>query len=266
MPTPDQQRLIDRVAAHLDADAGVEALWVAGSLGKGQGDAFSDIDLLVLAADGQAGELSARLARDFVPAFEVVLLNSLYGGRVLSMVTADWARLDMTLAQREDLGRYDAKALTAIFNKGESNPPDQPDTSYRTAPEQLLKLVREFMRVLGLLPVALGREEYDLALSGTDMLRQMSFELMLEENGIAPAKRGGALHRNPLLTDEQRAAFRALPTVAAERESLIAGNTAFAQLFLPRARRLANEIGMVWPAELEEALRRRLLNSLQLQF
>jgi predicted nucleotidyltransferase len=265
MPTQEQQRLIDRVAAHLDADRGVEALWLAGSLGKGQGDAFSDVDLLVLAADGQAGELSTRLTRDLVPAFEVALLNSLYGGRVLSMVTVDWARLDLTLVQREDLGRYDGKAVTAIFNKGDAAPPDQPDVPYRTSPDQLLRLVREFMRVLGLLPVGIGREEYDLALSGTDLLRQMTFELMLEENGVAPAKRGGALRRNPLLTNEQRAAFRALPTVAAERGSLIEGNTAFARLFLPRARRLAAEIGMDWPTELEDALRRHLLKSLQLQ-
>lgn len=262
MPTSDQQRLIDRVADHLDADADVEALWVAGSLGKGQGDAFSDVDLLVLAADGQAGALSQRLSRDLVPAFEVVLLNSLFGGRVLSMVTADWARLDLTLVQREDLGRYDAKALTTIFNKGDASPPNQPDRPYRTSPEQLLKLVREFMRVLGLLPVGIGREEYDLALSGTDLLRQMAFELMLEENAVAPAKRGGALHRNPLLTDDQRAAFRALPTVAAERESLIEGNLAFARLFLPRARRLAAAIGMDWPEDLEAALRRRLKGAL----
>jgi predicted nucleotidyltransferase len=107
MPTTDQQHLIDEIARRLDAEPTVEALWLAGSLGKGQGDAFSDVDLLVLVADGPAGEVSARLARDLAPALRVVLLNSLYGGRVLNMVTADWARFDLTLVRREVLQRYD---------------------------------------------------------------------------------------------------------------------------------------------------------------
>jgi hypothetical protein len=93
----------------------------------------------------------------------------------------------------------------------------------------------------------------------------MTFELMLEENGIAPAKRGGALHRNPLLTEEQRAEFRSLPELVAERSSVIRGNEAVARIFLPRARRLASDIGMAWPSAIEEATRCHLLKSLRLR-
>ncbi len=264
MTTPDQQRLIGEIAARLDADPNIEALWLAGSLGAGRGDAFSDVDLLVLAADAAAGEVSASLARDVAAAFSAVLVNSLYGGRVLNVVTADWARFDLTIVQREDLQRYDANVLRPIFNKGDSNPPVQPETSYRTPPDQLLKLVREFFRVLGLLPVAIGREEYELAMSGIDLLRRMTFDLMLEENSIPPAKRGGALHRNPMLTAEQREALGALPALVAERSSIIEANAAFARIFLPRARRLAAEIGMDWPTAFEDATRRHLLRSLGL--
>ena len=88
---------------------------------------------------------------------------------------------------------------------------------------------------------------------------------MLEENSVSPAKRGGALHRNPLLTAEQRSDLQALPVIAAERSSIIAGNAAFARLFLPRARRLAAEIGMDWPTEFEDATRRHLLKTLGLR-
>ena len=265
MTTGDQQHLIDEIAHRLDAEPDVEALWLAGSLGKGGGDAFSDVDLLVLTADGAAGEVSAKLARDLASALRVVLVNSLYGGRVLNMVTDDWARFDLTLVQREDLQRYDADALTPIFNKGPSTPPVQPKTPYRTSPDQLLTMVKEFLRVVGLTPVAMGREEYELALTGIDLLRRMTFDLMLEENSISPAMRGGALHRNPMLTAEQRADLSALPAIAADRASVIAGTAAFARLFLPRARRLAAEIGMDWPTEFEDATRRHLMKSLDLQ-
>ena len=264
MPSPEQRRLIDEIARRLDTEPDVEALWLAGSLGKGQGDAFSDVDLLVLTADGAAADVSARLARDLVPALSVVLVNSLYGGRVLNMVTADWDRFDLTLVQREDLPRYDASALTPIFNKGDSTPPAKPQAPYRTSPAELSKLVSEFLRVIGLTPVAMGREEYQLALNGVDLLRRMNMDLMLEENGVSPAARGGALHRNHLLTAEQRDALQALPTVAAERSSILAGNAAFAALFLPRAKRLADEIGMDWPSAFEDATRRHLQRTLQL--
>jgi hypothetical protein len=262
MPTADQQHLIDAIARRLDAEPAVEGLWLAGSLGKGQGDAFSDVDLLVLVADGVAAEGSARLARDLVPALSVVLVNSLFGGRVLNMITADWARFDLTLVQREDLLRHDANALTPIFNKGGSIPPVQPQAPYRTSPGELSKLVNEFLRVIGLTPVAMGREEYQLALSGVDLLRRMTMDLMLEENSVSPAARGGALHRNHLLTGEQRDAVQALPVIAAERSSILAGNTALAALFLPRARRLAAEIGMDWPTAFEDATRRHLKRTL----
>jgi predicted nucleotidyltransferase len=265
MTTGDQQHLIDEIARRLDAEPDVEAVWLAGSLGKGGGDAFSDVDLLVLTADGAAGEVSARLARDLAAALRVVLVNSLYGGRVLNMVTDDWARFDLTLVQREDLQRYDADALTPIFNKGASTPPVQPRTAYRTPPDRLLTMVKEFLRILGLTPVAMGREEYELALTGIDLLRRMTFDLMLEENSISPAMRGGALHRNPMLRAEQRADLSALPAIAADRASIIAGTAAFARLFLPRARRLAAEIGMDWPTAFEDATRRHLLKTLGLQ-
>ena len=101
-----------------------------------------------------------RLARDLVPAMAVVLVNSLYGGQVLNIVTDDWARFDLTIVQREDLPRYaDSTALTAIFNKGDAAPPARPRTPARASlPDQLLTLVKEFLRVIGLTPVAMGRE------------------------------------------------------------------------------------------------------------
>jgi predicted nucleotidyltransferase len=265
MTTAEQQNLIDKICRWLEAEADVEALWLSGSLGKGGGDAFSDVDLLVLAADEAATALSARLARSLADVVRPVLVGSLYGGRVLNVVTEEWRRFDLTLVQREDLPRYNALDLTPIFNKTGDRPPERPHEAYRTAPAELLKLVNEFLRVFGLLPVAVGREEYELALSGIDLMRRMTFDLMLEENGVAPSRRGGALHRNPLLTEAQRHDLGGLPPLVAERLSVIEGSAAFARLFLPRARRLASKIGMAWPQAFEDATLRHLRESVGLR-
>ncbi len=264
MATAEQQTLIDALRRLAGAEASVEAAWVAGSLGKGGGDEYSDVDLLLLAADGASAAVSASLASKLEAVARPVLVNRLFGGRVLSVVTDDWQRFDLSFIEGPDLERYNATELTELFNRGGRNPPFKPETAYEPTPERLLPLVQEFLRVLGLLVGAMGREEYELSLNGVDLLRRMTMDLMLEENGVGPAQRGGALRRNPFLTAEQRAALTAIPPVWADREALLAANRALAAIFLPRARRLADRIGMVWPTALEDATRRNLQLKLDL--
>jgi predicted nucleotidyltransferase len=258
MPTVEQQALIDRLEALLGAEPQVSAVWLAGSLGKGAGDQFSDVDLLVLVEDGAlaaaAEAIVARLAEIVTP----VLINRLYAGRIVNVVTDDWQRFDLSFVEAGDLARYNAQDLQALFNRAGVAPPDRPPGPYTTDPAQLLGLVQEFLRVLGMLPGALGREEFEIGLRGLDLLRGMAMDLFLEENGVSPAQRGGALRRNPFFNAEQRAALASIPPLSADRESLLAGNLAVASIFLPRARLLAARIGMDWPDAFEAATRRRL--------
>lgn len=265
MPTPEQQALIDALRRWLDREPTVEAAWLAGSLGKGGGDRYSDVDLLLLVADGAHAEVSSSLAETLGEVIKPVLVNKLFGGRVLNVVTDDWQRFDLSFVEAADLARYNAAELTGLFNRTDHVPPTRADAPYQTPPDTLLKLVQEFLRVLGLSVGAMGREEYQLALNGIDLLRRMTMDLMLEENGVSPARRGGALHRNPFLTAEQRAELAALPPLSANRESVIETNRAFAAIFLPRAHRLAASIGMAWPSNFEDATRRHLKQGLGLE-
>ncbi|MFI4934972.1 MAG: hypothetical protein ACHP7N_10165 [Caulobacterales bacterium] len=239
---------------------------MAGSLGRGKGDQFSDVDVLVLAADGRLDAVVARYVRDVSPIAEPGLVTPLFGGRLLSVVTADWRRFDLAFAEAGDLGRYDSAALTPLFNRAGRSPPRGGYITYRPQPEQLLRLVNEFLRILGLSVAGIGREEYVLGLTGVDLLRKLTMDLMLEENAVAPIDRGGALHRNPLLTPEQRLEFDTLAPVVADRDGIIAANLALAERFLPRARRLADRIGMVWPSAFEASTRRHLQQSLGVSF
>ena len=265
MVTASQQKLIDEIGKLLGEEGRVDAAWLAGSLGRGQGDRFSDVDLLVLVEDGTLIEVSWALAGKLKAVIRPVHVNKLFGGRVLNVVTADWQRLDLSFIQGEDLPRYNGALLKSLFNRSGKTPPVERETQHRTAPEQLVQLVQEFIRVLGLAVVVVGGEEYAVALSGIDHLRRMTFDLMMEENSVAPGRRGGALHRNALLTAEQRGELESLPPLVAQRASVIEGHRALAELFLPRARRLAAEIGAAWPSDFEEATRRYLEANLQLR-
>ena len=127
------------------------------------------------------------------------------------------------------------------------------------------KLVNEFFRVLTLAPVGLGRKEYIVALTGIELLRKMTVDLMLMENNVAQLDRGGALRLNPFLSTDQIQLLQSLPAVAAERESIVRCQMAIAQLFLPRARAFAERIGMAWPVALEEASRAHLKSQLNFE-
>jgi predicted nucleotidyltransferase len=256
--TPEQQDLVDAIGRALAADPQIEAAWLAGSLGRGAGDAFSDVDVVALVADGPAAEAGRRWASDVARIAEPVLVNVLYGGLVLNCVASDWRRFDISFITDADFSRFDAARLKPLFNRGSRGPTRGTPEPYQTTPQTLLPLVNEFLRILGLLVVGLGREEYLLGLTGADLLRGLTVNLMLEENGVGPAERGGALRRNPLLTPEQRAQLASLTPVTATREGIITANRELAAIFLPRARRLGERIGMAWLAAFEAATRRHL--------
>ena len=96
MSTTDQQHLIDVIARRLDAEPGVDALVAGGQSRQGPGRRLQRQSICwSWSRTARPGEVSFRLARDLVPAMAVVLANSLYGGRVLNMVTDDWARFDL---------------------------------------------------------------------------------------------------------------------------------------------------------------------------
>jgi hypothetical protein len=264
MITDAQRDLVAAIEACLHADPDIEAAWLAGSLGMGGGDAFSDVDVLVLTAHGRVADVVQRYGADLSGIAPAVLVNILFG-RVLSVVTDDWRRFDLSFVQGAELDRYDRARLTPMFNRTGREPPLLAPTPYQPRPDDLTRVVEEFFRVQGLGVVGLGRREYVVCLSGIELLRKMTVDLMLDENGVGPAERGGALRRNPMLTAEQRAELAALAPVPADHDGVLAANLALAAIFLPRARRLAQRIGALWPRALEAATQAHLAKHLGVQ-
>lgn len=261
--TPEQESLVGAIFGVLQRDGRVEAAWLAGSLGRDEGDAYSDVDIVVLCTDGMAGEVAAT--RGLLDFARPVLVNPLFGGRILNVITPEWQRFDLVFIEATDLKRYNANDLKPLFNRSGREPPRSEGAPHKSTPESLSKLVIESFRVVSLAPVGLGRKEFVVALSGIELLRRMTVDLMLEENGVGPRARGGALRLNPFLTGEQIRLLQSLPAVAADYDSLIRCQKAIARLFIPRARALASRIGMEWPAKLEEASRAYLKSQLDLE-
>jgi hypothetical protein len=126
--------------------------------------------------------------------------------------------------------------------------------------ERFAGIIEEFLRVEGLLPVAVERSEFVVGQMGFGLLRDMLVDLMVEANGKS-GERGGVKRLNAFLTAEQRHALEAVTPPPADRDGLIEANLALAALFLPLAKSLAAERGVAWPEALEQATRRHLANT-----
>lgn len=260
--TPAQDALLHQITEALGQDPRIHALWLSGSLGKGEGDAWSDIDIVarVDAADVQSCVADYKQPRPGLP--EAVLAFDVYGV-VVSVVTDAWQRFDIHFASAEQIARMDASGWRPL--SGDPAPASAPAPTHDPgAGQRVAALVTEFLRVLGLLPVAVGRQEWITGQQGFDLLRRMLIDLMLEENGLGRAARG-AKRLNGFLTAEQRELLEAIVPPPANRDALIQANAALGHVFLARARPLAERLGAAWPEAFEAATRRHLMSELDLE-
>ncbi|WP_329005333.1 nucleotidyltransferase domain-containing protein [Kribbella sp. NBC_00709] len=257
------QGLIERAKDVLSKDDRVLGVWLVGSYGRGSDDQFSDVDLWVVVAPDDAESFCddwPKTADEISP----TVFRRAIGRRIFNQITPDWVRFDVSVGTPDAIGNrtrstakplYDPNGLSAGL--GDPAAPKQPD------PGRVEAITIEFLRVLGLLPVAVGREEFVVGESGGTLLRQMLIDLMLED--VAVEDRGGALHLNRLLPADRLQILTSLPPLDATRESVIAANVACAAAFLPLARTLHERCALTWPQALETAARRHLSTTLSVE-
>ncbi|MEO0905722.1 MAG: nucleotidyltransferase domain-containing protein [Pseudomonadota bacterium] len=237
-------------AATRDAP-GVRALFLSGSYGNGMADAYSDIDFIMVAEGGASDEIAALWKEAVSQTGEIVLWWDRTTVPVLiNAITADWTRTDLIVLKPEQMKAHAQDTLKPLFDHdgiygdlaGNTLPP-QP------SPARFLHQVEEFIRILGLLHLAAGRKEYINGVLGVFHLRNLLVELLIAETN-AP-HRGGVLHLNRLITDEQKTLMTSLPPAIADRDSMITTHLAYAAAFLPRARKRAAALGVDWPERFE---------------
>lgn len=242
----NQQQLVAVVTDRQRGDPDLRALFLAGSLGRGEGDRFSDVDLVAVVEPEAQERFAARWRTLLDGVAPVVFWWSPRGIRTLvSAVTEDWLRCDLFMVPPGGLGRRAKSTVAPLIDPGglyatlpDELPPGAAD------PERVQGLIDEFLRVLGLLPVVAGRDEHVTAARGAGMLRDMLIDLMLEDARLPEPH--GALHLSRILTPADMATLAALPPARPDRLDAEA-HLATARAFIPRAQRMARELGLDWP-------------------
>ncbi|MBU1305941.1 MAG: nucleotidyltransferase domain-containing protein [Alphaproteobacteria bacterium] len=249
---------IESVTAGLADDTRVRGLFLGGSLGRGTADEWSDIDFVITAAPADQLAVATAWRSLLASIAPIVFWNQMDGERlVLNAITADWLRCDVAIQPAHTLlSRAKDRVKPLIDRDGlydalpDTMPPKAPNPGY------ISYVIHEFIRMLGLMPVAVGRGELVTMALGLGMMRDHVAGLMMQS--VTDPDPGGILHQSKVLSPEDMAVLRALPYPPLEQAALINANLAIARQFMPRARALAEQSGIPWPADFEAATRRRL--------
>jgi len=257
--------VITTITEALRDTPGIRALFLSGSHGNGLADAFSDIDFVLVANDGASDTIAAQWKDAVSRTGEIILWWDRTTVPVLiNAITDDWTRTDVLILKPDQLRGHAQSTLRTLFDHdglydGLAPVPAQTPPQ----PARFTYQVEEFIRILGLLHLAAGREEYINGVLGVYHLRQKLVDLLIAETD-AP-HRGGILHLNRLITDDQKVVLTSLPPPLPTRDGMIAAHMAYAATYLPRARLYAERIGATWPERFEEVTWAMLRDTLGLE-
>lgn len=250
--------MLDGIVRELDTIDRVRALLLVGSLGRGAGDPFSDLDLLALMAEDEVAAVAQnwpRLRGRIAPLVKADRFD--FGSTVLfHQITEDWVRYDLTLAPPAALDRQARDSCVVLFDRDgltRSLPATRP--VQHSSAEVAERIVPEFYRVLALTPVVLGRDDLVSAASGSSLLRGMLIDLAREL--VEVPDRGGALSLRRLLPAESYRAIAELPPIEADRAAVLRFQQECSRLFTPWARELCERTGADFPLAFARAVAKR---------
>jgi len=230
----------------------VVAVWEDGSGGADLGDDLSDVDLGVAVEDSDLAHFLDEMPDLLRRAVDAVLVRTF--GHVATIVTPDWTRADVAVRARSATARGVPGPVTVLYDP--TGFVRMSDGVPLAATDRITDLIVEFLRCVGLLPIATKRGESIGGYVATGAMVGMLTELMQIENGTLRV--GGALRLGGRLTPDQHEELAALPPLVPTTASVRDVHLELARRFLPRARRVAASTGVAYPDHLEDALLQHL--------
>lgn len=252
------QELLDRSVDMFTADDRVVALFVVGSVGRGEADASSDLDLVISAVDDGAQRALIGEWRTWAAAITPWVYGRCLRDTVVSVVTPGWERLDVSVVAAASTNRMTSGPATCVFDRVGVEPPSSPAAVVPDV-EALTVRVETFIRGLGLLVTDLERQEFTVLTWASELMIQELVDLMFLASG-RPRRTLKRIYVD--LPQADRDVLDAIPRPLPNREAIIASHLATAAEYLPRAQALLAGIGGAWPEAFEHATDAYLLEHL----
>lgn len=257
----------EHAAAALRDDERVRVVWLTGSLAAGTADAQSDVDLRA-AVRAEDFAVIGEWWQELIGRIASTVWTRRWPGppdeAITSAITTDYQRFDLVIQSVLDTRPRAYEAAQVLCDKD-----GVAQHITLTAPAQhnplarLPYLVEEYIRLLGMLPIVVERNDVAMGMEGQMGLHTILISLLLMENGI-DRMATGKRHVAAFLNDEQRALLAQVPPLEPTMDSVIQGRIAYGRLFLPRARRLMESHSLTYPTAFEKATRQHLQDTLGL--
>lgn len=263
----DYHGLIEALTETLSSDPRVMAVFLGGSNGRGTADEYSDIDLTVCAAPDDIPALCDDLIGLIDGTAETVHSQRVGDLPVFTFIARPWLRFDVEVTDAATLAARPVESLAVLHDPASllyHSPATEADPEPAPDPLIVAELTREFLRVLGLLPVVLGRGEFVRGVSGFGLLHAMLAQAI--RLGAETTDPGGQLRLRPLADVDVYHRLESLPPISATAEAVTAGHLACARIFLPLARTLHDRSGAAWPTAMAEALEAHLSETVDESF
>ena len=179
---PGYARLFERTLAVLGADERVRAVWLSGSVARGDADAGSDLDFIVTVADEDHASFAGEWERWLAAITDTVFAKPLtFAPGSFYSVTPDWHRLDVVVERVSDLSHSMMRTRQAVLDRdGLATQLPAEDPPAPASPERVAALVEEFLRIHGLLPVIVVRQDWLLGVEGVHTLRSLLYQVFVE--------------------------------------------------------------------------------------
>lgn len=249
---PGYRPLFDHLLAVCAADDRIRAVWLGGSLARGDADQSSDLDVLLAVADDAFEAFAAHWKEWLDTVTPTVIARALpFMPGSLYSVTPTMERLDV-VAER-------VSALASTFHRVRLLVIDKDGCAARlpasieppgTSTVAVAGLVEEFFRDYAMFHVVVEREDWLLGLEAIHLIRSLLYRLCAEANAPLPAT--GVKRWSEKLTAGQRSMLTALPAARARRDEVIAVHEEVSLVFVAQARSVCANLGVEWPTELEQ--------------
>ncbi|SEJ67446.1 hypothetical protein SAMN04488058_1147 [Deinococcus reticulitermitis] len=233
-------------------DPRLRAVWLEGSLGRGNADRYSDVDLHVLLGEDDAQAMQAEWEGWLSGFRPLVLFNLHFGGAMINALTVDGLRIDLW-PHAGDAVSPAARRVKVLHAQPGRLTLDSEDPEPQASQERALAVIREFWRCISLVPAVIGRQENLVGLQGLAVELGLVTELLMLSEGVVRDR--GVKHLNPYLPSgiRQQLEQSILPGTLTPSE-LTAAHLRLAEMMQIHGPLAAERLGFNYPQELEGAV------------
>jgi predicted nucleotidyltransferase len=261
-------KIIQEVADTLFANTAIKALWLCGSYGRGDSDEYSDFDFCAYIDDKEDFDsVFQNVQKVFGEKETIIFSKILTHSKTINLIDADWNRIDITLMKKNQLESVFPEQVKFIFDRDniqatlQNNAPVPPHKE--TEATEIKAITNEFIRILGLLPIVIHRNELVVAQMGAGLLRDLLIKIMQKENNTGVIR--GALSLKKSLSQDQYEALENAPVLTTNKDTIIENHKYLAQLFFPRAQKLFQQYDIEWLEIFYNGTKNNLLKKLGME-